>query len=322
VALSGCARIVVLRALGLGDMLTVVPALRALRRSHPEHELVVLAPRAYEPLLAHARLADVVVDLYGKDRFPRALPSMGDRPTELAVDLHGRGPASQALLAGLAPDRLVAYDCPPVHHGAARWCDEEHEVHRWCRLLTIEGFPADPDELSVPSVHRRVAERVSGAVVVHPGAASSARRWPVERWAELVRRVHRDGRRVAISAGPGEGALAAEVAARAAPAPATVVEAVDVMDLAAIVAAADLVVVGDTGVAHLAVALATPSVVLFGPTPPSRWGPPTRSEHRVLWAGTTGDPHGRSPDPGLLALTVAEVAGAVAGAVADLGRAG
>ena len=63
---------------------------------------------------------------------------------------------------------------------------------------------------------------------------------------------------------------------------------------------------------HLATALGTPSVVLFGPTDPARWGPPEAGPHRVLWAGRTGDPHGDRPDPGLLTITVDEVARAVA----------
>jgi hypothetical protein len=52
-------------------------------------------------------------------------------------------------------------------------------------------------------------------------------------------------------------------------------------------------------------------VLLFGPTPPSWWGPPARAEHRVLWTGHRGDPHGTAPDPGLLAISVRAVVTAV-----------
>jgi ADP-heptose:LPS heptosyltransferase len=84
-------------------------------------------------------------------------------------------------------------------------------------------------------------------------------------------------------------------------------------ELAALVAAAGRVVCGDTGVAHLATAFRRPSVVLFGPIAPSSWGPPRRPYHRVLWNGTTGDPHADHIDAGLLAIPVARVIAALDG---------
>ncbi|HEV3498108.1 MAG TPA: glycosyltransferase family 9 protein, partial [Actinomycetes bacterium] len=86
-----------------------------------------------------------------------------------------------------------------------------------------------------------------------------------------------------------------------------------VLTIARLVDAADRVVCGDTGIAHLATALRTPSVVLFGPTSPALWGPPPpRPWHRPLWAGSSGDPHGQLPDPGLLAIDVHQVTTALA----------
>src|SRR4030095_9217035 len=80
------------------------------------------------------------------------------------------------------------------------------------------------------------------------------------------------------------------------------------LELAAVVAVAGRVVCGDTGGAHLTTAFGTPSVLLFGPPPPDHWGPPrdpaAQARHRVLWAGRRGDPHGTTPDPGLLDITV------------------
>ena len=70
------------------------------------------------------------------------------------------------------------------------------------------------------------------------------------------------------------------------------------------------VLCGDTGLAHLATAFGVPSVVLFGPTPPAEWGPPPeRAQHVALHRGGRGDPHADTPDPGLLAITVADVLG-------------
>jgi ADP-heptose:LPS heptosyltransferase len=148
-------------------------------------------------------------------------------------------------------------------------------------------------------------EPARGATVIHPGAASGARQWPPERWAEVAAAERAAGRRVAITGSAAERPLAETVASQAGvPGDAIVAGRTDPLELAATVAAADRVACGDTGVAHLATAFGTPSVVVFGPTPPQEWGPP-QGRHIALWAGRRGDPHGTVPDPGLLAIPAA-----------------
>src|SRR5205807_6809835 len=127
--------------------------------------------------------------------------------------------------------------------------------------------------------------------LIHPGAKDPARRWPPERWGEVARRELGRGRRVVVTAGPGEEAIARRVAAEGGLPAGSVWTDGDVLQLAGLVAGAGRVLCGDTGVAHLATALGRPSVVLFGPVPPAEWGPPPGHLHRVLWAGRRGDPH-------------------------------
>jgi len=292
--------LVVLRALGLGDLLTAVPALRGLARAFPEHERVLLAPAALEPIVAlMGGAVDRVVDTAGVRALPERLPPDAPGRPDIAVNLHGRGPQSTELLRGLAPRRLVAFGIQ------ARWRDDEHEARRWCRLLGSAGIPGDPRELDIAAPDD--PSPCPGATVIHPGASAAARRWPAERWAEVARAAPPP---VVVTAGPGEEELAATVA-RAAGAD---VFARGLGALAALVAGARRVLCADTGIAHLATALGTPSVVLFGPTSPERWGPPAgRSRHRVLWAGRAGgDPNGDTPDPGLLALQPRDVLEAIA----------
>ena len=309
--------VLVLRALGLGDLCAGVPALRALRRAFPDHRLVLAAPAWQEPL---ARLAGVddVVDTAGLAPIPAAA-----RRAEVAVNLHGRGPQSTALLAATDPGRLIAFG------RGVEWRAGEHEVHRWCRLLTESGIPADPADsgLPRPALHHvpPALSRFGGTgtnryridpvslAVVHPGAASAARRWPAERFGAVVAHLVDHGHHVALTGTAGERARCEAVAAAAGAPPAVTVLAgeTDLLPLAATVAAAGLVVSNDTGVAHLATAFRTPSVVLFGPTPPEEWGPPPDGPHRALWAGRRGDPHGTELDPGLAAITVDQVLHAI-----------
>jgi len=297
-------RVLVYRAIGLGDLLTGVPALRALRRALPGHEIVLAAPEVQRPLV---ELIDAVDRLIPTEEL--APVRWTGPPPEVGVDLHGNGPASRRLVEALRPGRVVGFG---LAAGNPAWDPGEHERVRWCRLVgSACGGTAQPGDVladdvllpppAVPSPH-------PGAVLIHPGAASGARRWPAERFAAVARSLAAAGRRVLITGSAGERALAQAVCRQAGlPAASVMAGETDLAELAALVSAASLVVCGDTGMAHLASAFATPSVVLFGPTPPSRWGPPP-GPHTVLWHGEgVGDPHADAPDPALLRITVDEV---------------
>jgi ADP-heptose:LPS heptosyltransferase len=309
--------VVVLRALGIGDLLTAVPALRGLRRGFPTHRVTLLTPAWLSPLALLTGTIDTISDLPGLDAMPEpaAAPDRRDRPDaaarrggpDIAVNLHGRGPRSHRLLLRLRPARVMAYAHPEVAEVAGpSWREAEHEVTRWCRLLAAYGVTADPEDLglAIPA-----AVTASGAVVVHPGAGSPARRWPADRFARVARRLAALGLPVVVTGSAAETALTARVTADAGlDAGADLGGRLTLLELAGLVSRARLVVCGDTGVGHLATAYRTPVVLLFGPTSPDRWGPPPgRAPHTVLWTGRTGDPHGRRVDPGLAEIGPAKV---------------
>jgi ADP-heptose:LPS heptosyltransferase len=295
--------VLLLRALGVGDLLTAVPALRALRRAFPGKQIVLAAPEGLRSLV---ELIEAVDRLH-------PTPGLGglqwhSAAPDLAVNLHGRGPESLRDLLGIRPAELITHRHPelPEIHGP-RWRPELHEIDRWCRLLERCGIPADPTDLLLapppaPTPH-------TGTVVVHPGAAALARRWPADRFAWVARQLQDDGHDIAITGSADEIGLARSVAAAGGIAPWRVLAGhTDLEELAAVVASARLVVCGDTGIAHLATAFGTPSVILFGPTPPTLWGPPPwRRRHRALWAGRTGDALADRPDPGLLEIDQSDV---------------
>jgi ADP-heptose:LPS heptosyltransferase len=272
--------IIVLRALGLGDLLTVVPALRGLRRRFPAHEIALAAPAVLAPLVRRIGAVDRLLPTPSAvSAPPRHLPAVPVRP-DLAVNLHGVGPHSTRLLRALKPRWLWAYGEP----GAPAWSSAEHEVDRWCRLLAGYGCPTERGDLYLVDP----GGRRDGPVLIHPGAADPGRRWPIERFGAVARGLTERGVRVRLTAGPGEHPLAGAVAAAAKLPTSAIAPPMDLATLADLVATSPLVICGDTGLAHLATACRTPSVVLFGAQSPARWGPPGGPRHRVLWGGASG----------------------------------
>jgi len=296
-------RLVVLRALGLGDLLAGVAALRALARAFPDHQRLLAAPAWQTPLARWTGAVDEVVDTAALQPLPSLL-----HHADVAVNLHGQGPQSTALLAATQPRRLIAFGT----RAGPRWDPDAHERSRWCGLLRCHGIAADPDDfrLAVPNV--ALADRTRGATIIHPGAAAPSRRWPVDRWSAVARHERNRGHRIVITGAASERALALDLAAAAdVPSSDVLAGRTSVMELVGVVGAAARLVSGDTGVAHVATAVGTPSVVLFGPTPPSQWGPPADGPHIALWHGGHGDPLGDALDPGLATITVDEVVDAL-----------
>lgn len=297
-------RLVILRALGLGDFLTAIPAYRALARAFPEHDRILAAPISLAPLVTLSGAIDEIVDT-------RALEPLDDvlHHADVVVNLHGRGPQSHHVALAAHPRRFFAFANRDVGRPqpAPQWCEDEHEVDRWCRMLEFFNVPCDRSDLDL-HVGRYTGE-CSGRVLLHPGASDEARRWPIEKWIGLAERLLATGVRVAISGSSGEFRRARLIARNAGLGMDCILAGKTTLaDLASVVTSARAVVCGDTGMAHLATAVGAPSVVLFGPMSPTRWGPPKeRLRHRVIWKGIVGDPHARTVAPGLAAITVDEV---------------
>lgn len=292
-----------LRALNLGDLLVAVPALRALRRHWPGHEVVLATSPAHAP----------VVELTGA--VDRLLPHRGLHPPavlhpDVAVDLHGVLPDSVRALQAVRPRQLVAFTTEG-HPDGPLPDPGEHEVRRWSRLVASAGADPDPDDLLLPEPAAPTPH--PDATVVHPGAAWGSKRWPAQRFARVARELHAAGHDVVITGSPAERELTERVRVEAGlPWEADLGGRTSVESLLALVARSRLVVTGDTGVAHLASAFARPSVVLFGPASPRLWGPPQRPFHRAVWHGDgEREVLVDEPDPALLAVDVPEVLAAV-----------
>lgn len=298
--------VLALRALGLGDLLAGVPALRGLRGGFPEHRLVLATSPYLEPLVRQISEVDAMLKTPPLERLWVQMDS-----DDVAVNLHGRGPQSTQVLLQTEPSRLIGFAHPelPTTFGMPEWKRGEPERDRWCRLLTESGIDASPDDFRLePPADIPIRD----VTVIHPGAGARARHWPPDRWAVVARALGDLGHDVGLTGSIDERPLAMAIARQAGlDDDAVYAGDTDVAQLASIVAGARCLISSDTGPAHLGTAYGTPSVVLFGPTSPAEWGPPENPRHQVIWKGRRGAPNADAPEPGLLEITVDEVLAAV-----------
>jgi ADP-heptose:LPS heptosyltransferase len=264
-------RILVLRGPGMGDLLTALPALRAIRRNFPDAWITAGVPRPFERLIAHT--CDEVVEIQATDS-TQGLETLGrlSAPPDIAINLQGRGPESHRSLLRLGPRRLIAFAHPDIDVEGPPWIEGQHEIDRWCDLVNMTlHLDADPDDfrLAMPSMNRD--ERL---VVIHAGAGTAEKQWPWERFGEVARTLSAEGHVIALTGDDRDRSRVESIRAAAdLPIGSALAGLTDIDALMSVVARATLLISGDTGVGHLATALGTPSVLLFGPTDSGVWGP-------------------------------------------------
>lgn len=297
---DGTPEVLALRALKLGDLLVAVPAIRAIKRAHPDHRMILAVPGWLDPILDLVEGVDALLPAPGLDA-PLSIPP---GRVDTVVNLHGAGPESRQLLDALGARRKVGHRAPGWD--GPEWLDGIHERVRWARLVTAHGMPADPDDVALldPGASGR-----PGAAVVHVGAFYGCRQWPVERFARVVGALERDGLEVVLTGSEAERNRAIAVAERAGmPEDRILAGRIGLREFASVIADARIVVSADTGAAHLASAYRVPSVIIFGPAPVEEWGPPP-GPHIVLTDARlrVGDTFGAEPDPALMAVQVEDV---------------
>jgi lipopolysaccharide heptosyltransferase I len=182
------------------------------------------------------------------------------------------------LASAVAGDALTpATPLLPVEPAAEAWCDE------------------------------LVARGGGGPVaLLAPGAGWGAKRWPPARYAAVARGLAVRGFRVLVNTGPGEEALAGEIAEGSGGAAEAL--SATLAQLIALTRRVALCVGGDTGPLHLACALGRRVVGIYGPTDPSRNGPfGTRA--KVLRNPASRRDHTRrdAPEAGLLTIAPEDV---------------
>ena len=298
-------RIAVFRALQLGDVLCIVPALRSLRAAWPDSELTLIGlPWAQAFTRRFDRYLDRFIAFPGHPRMPEQVARPSDwapfletvraRNFDLVLQMHGSGTLTNRLVADLGSRTAGFHPAgspPPDPSSYVVWCEEEHEIKRYLRLLRHLGIPALGDHLEWP---RKPADdavdpvlsrlRARGPyVVMHPGARLPSRRWPIRRFAAVADRLAAREMAIVITGSAEEVALGAAMAQAMRSSALNLVGRTDLGGVAAIVAGAALVICNDTGMSHIAAAVGTPSVVVCCGADPRRWAPLDTCRHTVLF---------------------------------------
>ena len=268
----------------LGDLILALPALEA------AGDADVMLPGGLAPLLTMARKSGRVLQLdRGVSGYARAVRGLRNARYESGVLLPPSLSSAVVFALGAVRERRGA----DTHHRQLLLTsvvtrEELTRFHRAAQyyFLVTGSPPAHPlvPRLPVPEQLRSrfralLPESFSKRLVgVFPGSNAPSRRWPANRFRDLVARLTADGSDVVVFGGPTERALSAEAAAGGG---LDLGGRTDLGLLAAGLAACDLVVSNDSGPLHLAAAVGTRTVSLWGAGNPAVTGPPA-GPHGVI----------------------------------------
>ena len=280
----------------LGDVVMALPLVRAIRASRPDAHVTLLSKKAFVPLLESVGVAQRVI----------ALPGKGEPYRSFFRALRTEYPDTHILFTNSLRGDLEAWCMgAPQRFGMVRpgkrrplltkgWklpesLDEtrEHQTRVWEKWLrSAHGLQAPLDL----APFRPAALVGEGPVAVRVGLVCGtenfpAKRWPVERWRELISNLlaQRPGVEIRLFGTANDLPITNEVAAGFDPA--------RVLNLAGKTGLPDycreltrcaVLACNDTGGMHLANMLGVPVVAVFGPTNPVRTGPVFEARAAVL----------------------------------------
>ncbi|HSQ58877.1 MAG TPA: glycosyltransferase family 9 protein [Acidobacteriota bacterium] len=293
--------VLVSRLRQIGDAILSLPVVDALREAFPGASIDYLAEEGpAQAAIGHPAIRTVHATP-ARGAWP--LPAPGDVLRDLrranydwVIDLYGN-PRSAMLAAWtgapvrVGPDRrgrrhLYTHLVAPVREPLSA-------VAHHLLALSVLGVAASarPPRLHLTAAERDAARALVAArcpgtaplIGLHVGNRWPAKRWPEERFASLLRVLSREGRRVAVLAGPGEEALAERIH-RAVPIGAAArIVGLPLRAYWALLAELDVLVTNDGSPLHAGPAVGTPTVGILGPTVPEIWFPYAAADgHQLL----------------------------------------
>lgn len=291
-------KILVIRRDNIGDLVCTLPLIRRLREHYPQAWIAALVT-SY-----NAEVLQGCPDLDAAFRYTKAkhlaagesaLGAMWARLRQLwqlrreKIDLvllpaSGAQASARRMAKLVGAKRVIAQDDIAADPAA------QHEVPRAANLLRALDLPVTdlPAARVTPRARLLAAAQAklgAGPVLgLHISARKPSQRWPAERFAELIRRLHAADPALHFALfwapgasdnplHPGDDAKAQQIIAACAGLPLTPMPTHELGELIAGLAACSRVLCSDGGHMHLAAALGKPIVCLFGKSDAARWHP-------------------------------------------------
>lgn len=291
----GAMKILILKPSSLGDVIQALPVARLLKQHRPEAEIHWWLNRELTPLLEGDpdlfRVIPFDRKRWGRlEGVPLAISEIRALRRERfdwVIDLQSL--ARSALVGWLARGGLTVglderREAAPAFFDVAvpRPSFETHAVDWYLEVLRRLDVPVHfnftwlPERPGIAATVRARCPAPSALwVALQPGARWPNKRWPIEHFVDLARRLlaAEPALRVVVLGGHTDQAFGSAITAAAGPRSLDLTGRLSLPEMVEWLRLCTLMITNDTGPMHVAAALGKPVVALFGPTEAARTGP-------------------------------------------------
>ncbi len=280
-------KIFILRALVLGDLVFILPALEALHQAYPQAEFTYAArPWSVEFVKQHLPWIHQVIGIRAAPEDYQDLgfliypddaewffPQMRAEKFDIAISMQGGGKNSNPFIKRVGA-RISIGSREAGAIPLDRWIPHDYYQNDVIRNLDLAAL-AGADPLTwTPCLNTLPSDREAARpflenvqkpfVVIHSGARDVRRMWPPEKFAEVADACQRDlGMQVLLTGTSVDGKTAYQVEAAMQKKAHNLSDQLSLPALTGILANAALVISNDTGVLHLGLAVGSKAVGLY-----------------------------------------------------------
>lgn len=299
--------ILIIKMSSLGDVIHALPSLYVLRKAYPEAKITWAVHPAFAGILPGKPWID---EIYLVDRkrikeisyLKQVRRDLHQRHFDLVIDLQMIAKSGIISFLSGCPTRIGYQDgregsflfSKPIAgpHKNGHIIEQLLDVMRYlgCAVNQIE-FPLknfDHEKERVTSLLD--SHGIHGSyVVLVPGTRGEHKKWPIEYWGALAKRLAQQKISAVIAGTKGEMDMGKAIKnISTSPYTVNLMGETNLLELAALEQKAALHISSDTGPLHIANAVHTPIIALFGPTLPDRSGPYGNDNSHVILAEHPG----------------------------------
>lgn len=298
-------KIIVFRALQLGDMLCHIPAMRALRYAYPEASITLAGlPWAkcfterfhtyFDDFIEFPGYPGLPEQQVDPVRFVAFLDQVQRREFDLALQMQGNGTIVNAMVelfnARYTAGFYLPGDYAPNTDYFMAYPDHGSEIERHLLLIEHLGIPSYGTRLEFPISARDERDYESlqlgltqkKYVCIHPGSRGAWRQWPTAHFAALADDAVACGFKAVVTGTKDEAPIVEEVVRQMRQPAINLAGRTNLGAMGVLIKNAYALISNCTGVSHVAAAFQTPSIVISMDGEPQRWGPINKDIHRTI----------------------------------------